>query len=148
MYIVRAMTPNDISKVASLERECFVSPWTEMQLTESYAKNYARFLVAELNNEVVGYVGAYIVGDDADITNVAVTSHDRGRGIGEALMKGIEGVLSASSVVYIRLECRVSNVPARALYEKLGYKNIGIRPNFYVDHEDAVMYEKRLSQEV
>ena len=142
------MTTGDLKKVATLEKECFSSPWTEEQLAESIAKDYSRFLVYVIRDEVVGYVGAYLLGEDADITNVAVTRARRREGVGETLMREIIALLSSSGAKYLRLECRVSNSSAIALYEKLGFENVGVRPRFYEDNEDAIMFEKRLSREV
>ena len=146
MCIVRGMTTEDIYKVSLIEKECFSEPWSEEQLAESLVKSYARFLVAIDEGEVVGYVGAYILGEDVDITNVAVASSSRGRGVAYSLMSSVMRLSLEEGATTMRLECRVSNTPARALYDKLGFDNIGIRPRFYQDLEDAVMYEKHLQE--
>ena len=140
------MTTEDIVKVALIEKECFHEPWSEEQLGESLDKDYARFLVAVDDGEVVGYVGAYILGEDADITNVAVTSSHRGRGVAYDLMNSVMLLAREEGATMMRLECRVSNAPARALYDKLGFEDIGVRPHFYQNLEDAIMYEKHLQE--
>ncbi|MBO5925595.1 MAG: ribosomal protein S18-alanine N-acetyltransferase [Clostridia bacterium] len=146
MCIVRGMTTEDIHAVALIEKECFGEPWSEAQLQESLGKDYARFLVAVDDGEVVGYVGAYILGEDVDITNVAVTSSSRGRGVAYSLMSSVMRVAREEGSTIVRLECRVSNTPARALYDKLGFESVGVRPRFYQDLEDAIMYEKHLQE--
>lgn len=129
--VVRRMNADDISAVACIERECFSMPWSEKSFEESLALSYGIFFVAEYKDKIAGYIGMYQMGDESDITNVAVSSAFRRMGIGKKLLYEVEKYAMHNSIRSITLEVRESNTPAIFLYEKMHYKNIGIRKNFY-----------------
>jgi len=87
---------------------------------------------------VTGVVGIWMLADDAHIVTIAVRESHRRRGIAELLLiRGIELTQSKSQAL-VTLECRVSNEPALALYDKYGFERVGLRPRYYSDnHEDA-----------
>ncbi|OGO46539.1 MAG: ribosomal-protein-alanine N-acetyltransferase [Chloroflexi bacterium RBG_16_64_32] len=87
---------------------------------------------------VVGFVGIWLLADEAHIVTIAVRDSHRGRGIGELLLiAAIETALRERQSV-VTLECRVSNTVALRLYEKYGFQQVGLRPRYYSDNrEDA-----------
>ena len=87
---------------------------------------------------VVGFIGVWLLADEAHIVTVAVRDGHRGRGVGELLLiAAIETALRERQAV-VTLECRVSNAVALRLYEKYGFERVGLRPRYYSDnHEDA-----------
>ncbi|MDQ3700362.1 MAG: ribosomal protein S18-alanine N-acetyltransferase [Chloroflexota bacterium] len=89
---------------------------------------------------VVGYGGLWLMMDEAHVTSVAVHPDFRRRGIGELVMLSLFDMAVGLSARWMTLEVRVSNTGARTLYEKLGYRQAGIRPRYYTDNnEDAVV---------
>ncbi len=92
----------------------------------------------ERNELVVGFVGVWLLIDEAHIVTIAVRDDYRRRGVGELLLiVAIETALKERQEV-VALECRVSNATALRLYEKYGFQQVGIRPRYYTDdHEDA-----------
>lgn len=138
------MTLRHVGEVARLEREVFSSPWSEKALGDSIGQDTSLFLVCEKDEEVAGYVGCYIVCDEAAITNVAVFPKYRRQGIAESLISELKRRTSEKGCSVITLEVRVSNTPAISLYEKLGFKTVGCRRGFYSNpREDAyvMLYE-------
>lgn len=129
--VVRTMDTDDISSVTGIEQECFSMPWSELAFWESLKQSYSVFYVAECDGVIAGYVGVYHMADECDITNVAVSSLYRRRGIGRRLLETVEAYAARHEVRSVTLEVRESNTPAISLYEAMGYKNIGIRKNFY-----------------
>ena len=87
---------------------------------------------------VVGFVGVWLLADEAHIVTIAVRDGRRGRGVGELLLiAAIEAAMGERQEV-VTLECRVSNAVALRLYEKYGFQRVGLRPRYYSDnHEDA-----------
>ena len=141
---VRLMVEQDIDAVARLEKECFSSPWSKASLRESLSQPYVVFVVATVEEKVVGYGGIYIVNDDGEITNIAVTGSMRGRGVGKMLLEKINEECEKRQVKAIVLEVRESNEVAIRLYEKMGYSRIGIRKNFYdKPRENALIMWKK-----
>ena len=85
------------------------------------------------------------MGDECDITNVAVTSSHRRMGIGRCLLEAVEEYCMQNSIRSITLEVRESNTPAIYLYEAMHYENIGIRKNFYEKPtENAIIMVRQL----
>ncbi len=87
---------------------------------------------------IVGFVGVWLLADEAHIVTVAVREDYRGRGIGELLLiAGIE-LAREQRQAQVTLECRVSNKVALSLYQKYGFRQVGLRRRYYSDnHEDA-----------
>ncbi len=141
---------NNIPAVAELEKECFVHPWSEESIRDYFGNPDAHFFVATENSEnsadvseVVGYIGSYIICDEAYITNVAVKKASRQLGIGTALLEKCMDCAENSGATFISLEVRLSNTPAISLYKKAGFESAGVRPSFYRDPtEDALIMTK------
>jgi ribosomal-protein-alanine N-acetyltransferase len=87
---------------------------------------------------ITGVIGVWLLADEAHIVTIAVRESHRRQGIAELLLiRAIELAL-ASRQQLVTLECRVSNAPALALYDKYGFEKVGLRPRYYSDnHEDA-----------
>lgn len=91
-------------------------------------------------DDLAGYVGIWLQGDQAHITEIAVREALRGRGIGELLIIGTLRVAYEQGLEEVTLEARVSNFVAQRLYDKYGFNEAGIRKNYYADNrEDAVI---------
>jgi ribosomal-protein-alanine N-acetyltransferase len=96
---------------------------------------------AETSREpIVGFVGVWLTPDEAHIVTIAVRESHRGRGIGELLLIAAIELATLNDREVVTLEVRASNQAAQALYEKYGFRSVGIRPRYYSDnHEDAVL---------
>ncbi|CAM3296722.1 ribosomal protein S18-alanine N-acetyltransferase [Filibacter tadaridae] len=137
----RRMVREDIPWVVSIEQESFATPWTaEVFEHEMTGNEYANYVVAVYDEEVIGHCGMWIILDECHITNVAVRLHMRGKGIGEQLMREAIALCKKMDVRVMTLEVRMTNVIAQSLYRKLGFKDGGIRKNYYTDnHEDGLV---------
>ena len=137
------MNESHVSQVAELEKLCFSDPWSERSVASELTNAYSFWLVAEENGCVVGYVGWQTSIDEADMMNIAVHPDYRRMGIAERLVALLCDGLSAKGVHALMLEVRASNEPAKALYEKLGFVQVGCRPNYYRNpKEDALILRK------
>jgi ribosomal-protein-alanine N-acetyltransferase len=120
-YRVRPMTLADVPAVQRIERASFRSPWPADAFREELATNrLARYIVAQDGDEIVGYAGLWLMVDEAHVTTFAVAPEWRRRGIGEALLVELMGIARRIGASVATLEVRVSNMPARRLYEKYG----------------------------
>ncbi len=139
--ILRA-TENDAYDISLLETECFSVPWTKENIIESINSSTV-FYVAKSDNKTVGYLGMQNAMGDGYITNVAVTSEFRKMGVATKLLSALFDYANKTQMNFISLEVRTSNNAAISLYEKLGFKDVGIRKNFYsAPKEDAVIMTK------
>ena len=139
-FLIRPFEERDVLEVSNLEKECFSSPWSESALRDELNNKNALFLVCLYENRVVGYIGSIFVCDEMNITNVAVLSDMRRKGIGENLIKTLIQQAKQKNIKEIFLEVRESNFSAQALYNKLGFVFLGKRRDFYSSpREDAIL---------
>ena len=144
MKIVK-MESAHVAQIAELEKRCFSDPWSEKSIAYELTLRISYWLVALDGETVAGYIGSQSVMGESDMMNVAVSPDYRRQGIGEALVKTLCDDLKAQGNTCITLEVRVSNAPAVALYEKLGFREVGRRPNYYHNpKEDALIMRKEL----
>ena len=134
------MEQSHVAPIAALEKLCFSDPWSENSIAYELTNRLSYWLVAVENGEVVGYIGSQSVLGESDMMNVAVHPDHRRKGIAEALVLALAKDLKERDNVCLTLEVRVSNAPAIALYEKLGFTQVGRRPNYYRNpKEDALI---------
>ena len=143
MEIVK-MNESHVASVAAIEKECFGrDAWSEKSVSGELTNALALWLVAVEDGTVAGYVGSQTVCNETDMMNVAVTAEFRRRGIGEQLVTALVEELKAIDSRCLTLEVRASNTPAQAMYEKLGFTEVGRRPRYYQNpKEDALILRK------
>ncbi|MEG1848795.1 MAG: ribosomal protein S18-alanine N-acetyltransferase [Lachnospiraceae bacterium] len=144
MIVIRDMKCEDVARVAQIEEETFSMPWCQNAFLEMLANEHAHYLVAEEDGLIVGICGLRDILGEGDVTNVAVISSHRNRGIGYTMLVQLLKTGQRYGVTAVTLEVRQSNVAAIHLYEKLGFKIEGIRKNFYSDPQEhaAIMWRR------
>ena len=128
--IVR-MNESHVQQIAALEQCCFSDPWSENSVASELENPLSLWLIAEEDGAVCGYVGSQTVLDETDMMNIAVHPDCRRKGIAAALIAELVSRLKARGSRILRLEVRESNLPAIALYEALGFTQLGLRKNYY-----------------
>jgi ribosomal-protein-alanine N-acetyltransferase len=138
---IEAMGLGDLDAVQEIERRSFRTPWpAHAYRTELETNRLASYLVARLDGRVVGYGGMWLMVDEAHITTFAVDPDYRRGRIGERLLLALLDLASARHAHAATLEVRLSNLAARRLYEKYGFRPVGLRPRYYSDdNEDALI---------
>ena len=137
------MDESHILPIAELEKRCFCDPWSVNSITSELNNPLSLWVVAMDGKRLVGYVGSQTVLGWADMMNLAVAPEYRRMGIGEALVNQLESRLRGNEATCLTLEVRASNAPAIALYQKLGFREVGRRPNYYHNpKEDALILRK------
>ena len=140
MIEIIRMNESHVSAVAELERQNFSEPWPEIAVRSELTNALALWLVAVEDGVVAGYVGSQTVLQEADMMNIAVADTHRRRGIARLL---VEELIRQLDAYQLTLEVRASNAPAIALYEKLGFTQVGLRKNYYhKPKEDALILRK------
>lgn len=139
--IIRKMTLQDINEVYDIFKDSIKSHWSKDELTKELYNDIAYYLVAEINGKIVAFCGAWLVLEEAQITNIAVKESYRKKGIGKLLFKEFIKGLKEKDIDVIYLEVRESNERAIKFYEKLNFIKSGQRKRFYSDGETAnLMY--------
>lgn len=140
MIHFRDLLPEDAEAVANIERESFPTPWSREDFWREASNDFACYIVALDDAEIIGFGGCWISFEEAQVTNIALTSVQRGRGLGKALMARLMRAAAARGAERMTLEVRPSNTPALRLYEGLGFAAVGIRKKYYQDNdEDAIL---------
>lgn len=125
------MNESHVAQVAGLEKQCFSDPWSENSVASELENPLSLWLIAEEDGAVCGYVGSQTVLDETDMMNIAVHPDCRRKGIAAALITELVSRLKARGSRVLRLEVRESNFSAIALYEALGFTQLGLRKNYY-----------------
>lgn len=140
---IRNMLPADIEQVEAIEKELFSIPWSAKSFLEACTDEKNVYLVWAEGDSILGYCGMWTVLGEGNITNVAVSPKARNRGIATALMKELEARGRERDIRIFFLEVRQSNDCARHVYEKCGYRCIGVRKKFYEKpSEDGIVMSK------
>jgi len=130
---ITAMTFDDLPAVHAIEKASFAVPWpTDAYRNELTTNRLASYVVARADDAIMV--------DEAHVTTFAVDPRWRRRGVGEQLLLALLDLAVTRRAREATLEVRLSNMPARRLYEKYGFKPVGIRPRYYSDNgEDALI---------
>lgn len=143
MMELAEMRPAHVAQIAALEKICFSDPWSVRSIAAELENPLSLWLVALDGEEVAAYIGSQSVLDEADMMNLAVAPMYRRQGVGERLVLALVDRLRSRGVCRLSLEVRDSNAPALALYTKLGFQQVGLRPNYYLEpREDARILRK------
>lgn len=143
MIEIKEMTGAHVAQIAEIERLCFSTPWSENSIASELANPLSCWLVALEGDVVAGYVGSQTVMDMTDMMNIAVHPDYRRQGIAEKLVLALVDALKVRESRCLLLEVRASNEPARLLYQKLGFSQVGLRKNYYRNpKEDALILRK------
>jgi [ribosomal protein S18]-alanine N-acetyltransferase len=137
---IEEMRSKDLDEIMLIEEMCFPTPWPrqvfDMELKSP--RSFAR--VTRFDGVVVGYIVAWMIYDEVHVLNIAVHPDFRRMGIGENMLRDCLDFFLKKGAKHAILEVRRGNLGAKRLYEKLGFRSIGIRRGYYVDTgEDAIV---------
>ncbi len=138
------MLEADIPMLMRLEKECFPTPWTEnMFLCQIRLVDISANLVYTEEDEICGYVVGWFGYEELHILSIGVNPLLRGRGIAEALLNEAMRRSLKAGCTRVILEVRKSNSRAQRFYQKLGFRQVGIRKGYYSETgEDALVLER------
>ena len=141
--VIRSMQEEDLQEVVAIEEDLFSDSWSLEGFKSTLRQPDTNFLVAvDAGLGVVGYCGSYRALDEAEIVNVAVRRDCQNHGLGGKLVEQLVAEEAAAGICSFILEVRVGNLAAQHLYEKIGFRSIGIRRRFYDNPvEDAVIMQ-------
>ncbi len=131
-----------IPDAVALEQQLFdIQPWTPAQFWAELAAD-DRVLVAEVEDGALrGYAALAVGGDEAEVLNIAVAPAWQGHGLGRRLLQALFDAVRHAGGQRVLLEVRPDNQPALALYERSGFRRIGLRRDYYALGVDAVLME-------
>jgi len=129
---IAACTEEHLAHInAILELSPEAAAWKNRSLIESFKQHPACFLVAWQDKEIAGFICGRSVIDEGEILNLAVKPEFRRQGVGGALIRALLDVFASQQISQVFLEVRKSNTSALSLYQRLGFRQIGERPDYY-----------------
>lgn len=141
-----AMTPADVGRVMLIENDIYEFPWTAGNFNDSIRAGYHCWLV-EAGEAVIAYAVVMLGAGEAHLLNLSVARAAQGRGIGRQLLQDVMAAALAQGARDMLLEVRPSNGAGRALYEKAGFVQLGVRKAYYPargGREDALVLGRAL----
>lgn len=142
--IILGMQLSDLDQVMTIEKASFPTPWKRSFFEYDLRRKGGYCFVAKENDEILGYVNAWHIGDELHLANIAVAGKSRHQGIGSALLTKIIDIALENNCTRIFLEVRVSNTIGQKFYEKFGFTTFYLRKKYYPDGEDAIVYGKNI----
>ena len=148
--VFRRAVAADVPRVMEIEKDGFRHPWSRELIERELGHAWSQILLACEPGPggaecVVGYIVFWLVHDEIHVLNVATAIEARHRGVGRALMAAAENAGRTRGARISTLEVRRSNEAALALYRAIGYRQVGVRPNYYAEeNEDAIVMVKQL----
>lgn len=136
------LTEAYINEMMEIENLSFTAPWSRDSYLHDLKENPLAYYSGCLyQGRLIGYAGVWQIIDEGHISNVAVHPDFRGRRVGELLLRDIFCFCVKHGICRVTLEVRKSNLSAQKLYERLGFRCVGLRPKYYTDNnEDACIY--------
>lgn len=139
--IIDKMAKDDIDEVSKIEEAAYGEHhWSKDSFYNELSNKLAYYYIAKSSeNKILGYAGSWQIIDEAHITTIAVSPEFHRRKIGEALLKKTIDKCYENKIKYITLEVRESNVAAIKLYEKYGFKSLGVRKGYYQNNNENAL---------
>ena len=139
-YDLVPMDRSHLEGVLAIERTCFERPWSEQTFADALYNDALSLIVAQgEDGTVLGYAELSVILDEGCLEKIAVDPKFRRQRVAEELLS-VFLRFGRANLAFLTLEVRESNAPAIALYEKLGFRQVGRRKNYYAEvHEDAIL---------
>lgn len=136
----RKMNLNDLNRISN-NLNNFDDFWTVGIFKEELSNPNCHYIVAVQDENILGFGGISVVLDEANINNIAVRVDKRNNKIGSKILENLIDISKALNCSFVTLEVNTQNSPAIKLYENFGFKNLGIRKNYYKGQTDAYIME-------
>ena len=144
------MREENLESVLEIERSSFPRPWSRDHFLEELRLPFSKILLAWSKRQdaftLVGYICRWLTAGELHVLNVTVHPEWRCRSIGRRLMEEVLIEARGAGARRALLEVRRRNLPAIVLYERAGFRNVGMRPNYYGPGQDALLMELELGR--
>ncbi|MFI3301238.1 MAG: ribosomal protein S18-alanine N-acetyltransferase [Candidatus Gastranaerophilales bacterium] len=138
---IKPLDKTYLNEIMAIEAKAYGDHhWSMESFYNELSNDLAHYFAAvNEDDELIGYAGCWIIFEEAHMTNIAVDLNYHRKGVGEALLNAIVQECYEQMVKYITLEVRESNISAITLYEKYGFKSLGIRKGYYQNNNENAL---------
>ena len=133
---IRRAVPSDAAAIAAAESEIFSDAWSERDVCDTISTEGAMCYIAERNGVLAAYIIGRVIAPEGEIYRIATLPEHRKRGIAYRLLDYAYKTERGRGLETLFLEVRKENTPARALYLAYGFKEVGLRKNYYKNPDD------------
>ena len=138
--IIDKMSIDDLDSIKSVLQDEFDDFWNYNVFKEELKNENSYYIIAKLEDNIVGFGGIWKAVDDVHITNIVVKKNFRKLGIGNVILEHLIKIgRNIQDINSITLEVNSQNTPAINLYLKFGFKKVGLRKNYYGLDENAII---------
>lgn len=139
--MISEMNLQDLENIKDCLLTDFDNFWSYNILKQELENGKSKYFVAKQENEIVGFVGILLIIDQVNIMNIVVKKDKRNFGIGSLLLEEIIRYSKIHNATSITLEVNEKNIPAIKLYEKYGFKQVGLRRKYYNNEDNAILMD-------
>ena len=137
---ISKMTISDLNEIENVLFSDFDDFWNINVFKNELLNPNSKYIVAKIDNKIVGYAGIWKAVDDVHITNIVTAKKLRRQNIGSILLSNlIQMARTENGITSITLEVNSNNIPAQNLYKKYGFKIVGLRKKYYNNTDDAII---------
>ena len=138
------MTKEHLNEIKNILQEQFDEFWNADVLEKELENPHSTYIVAISNGKVVGYAGLWQPIDEGHITNIVTKKDERKNGIATKMLEELIQIAKNRKLNCVTLEVNVHNECAISLYKKFEFKEVGKRPKYYNNIDDALIMTKTL----
>jgi ribosomal-protein-alanine N-acetyltransferase len=150
--VLAPMTAPQLDAVVAIEVSAYAFPWSRGNFVDSIAAGYPAQVLYSASGDTLGYFVAMAGVDEMHLLNITVAPKAQGRGHARFLIDALMALCAARGARELWLEARAGNARARAMYERLGFVQVGLRKGYYPAafgrREDAVVMSRKLDAAV
>lgn len=146
------MAVGHLDAVLAIETAAYAVPWTRGNFIDSMASGYDTWLLVDAQRSLLGYFVAMEGVDEMHLLNLTVAPERQGQGLARCLLERLVELCHDRGAGDLWLEVRDSNARARLVYERFGFRQVGLRRGYYpqppgvAGREDAVVMSLKLSE--
>ena len=141
--MIKRATIEDALDIYNLELSCFNNGYSLKTIQDDINNDKVVVFLYEKNDKVVGYISVYYFLDEANLQKIAVVESERRNGIASELIEYTSKFLKEQNIDIFYLEVNEHNLIAIKVYEKLGFKKISTRQNYY-GSDSAIVFQKNI----
>ena len=136
--LISKMTIEDLENISSILQSDFDDFWNYNILSNELKSTYSIYIVAKLDDEIIGFAGITIILDESEINNIVIKKQCRKKGYSKILLQELINISKENNCKKINLEVNSENVPAINLYKSFNFENVGLRKGYY-NGKDAIL---------
>ena len=136
--LISKMTIEDLNNISSILQSDFDDFWNYNILSNELKSTNSIYIVAKLDDEIIGFAGITIILDESEINNIVIKKQCRKKGYSKILLQELINISKENNCKKINLEVNSENIPAINLYKSFNFENVGLRKGYY-NGKDAIL---------